>query len=183
MPGIVIGIDCPRHSHFALEWAIRYAALRQLPLTVITVLANSTPGWAGTMLVSSDEKYLIATRDRAQDAVAKAGAELGTEVPPSVLVQAYLGVPAEILIRESQVALAPVSEPVDQPRVAMETEDHRNGGQQPPDLGRLQALRKGGQPPRRDSRNRSGQRDVRPARRASALSANFALRSCGPMGW
>ena len=36
MPGIVAGIDGSQHSHFALEWAMRYAALRHLPLTVIT---------------------------------------------------------------------------------------------------------------------------------------------------
>jgi nucleotide-binding universal stress UspA family protein len=43
-------------------------------------------------------------RDEANEAMAKAAALLGDEVPPSVLVQAYLGMPAEILIRESQDA-------------------------------------------------------------------------------
>ena len=28
MPGIVVGIDGSQHSHFALEWAMRYAAQR-----------------------------------------------------------------------------------------------------------------------------------------------------------
>jgi nucleotide-binding universal stress UspA family protein len=83
---------------------MRYASLRQLPLTVINVLENSTPGWAGMMVVIDDQPRLAQARDAAQDAVAKAAAELGTEVPPSVLVQAYLGMPAEILIRESQDA-------------------------------------------------------------------------------
>ena len=76
MPGIIVGIDGSEHSHFALEWAMRYAALRHLPLTVITVLEDTTPGWAGMMVVPSDEQYLINARDAAQDAVAKAEAEL-----------------------------------------------------------------------------------------------------------
>jgi nucleotide-binding universal stress UspA family protein len=43
MPGIIVGIDGSEHSHFALEWAMRHAALRHLPVTVITVLENTTP--------------------------------------------------------------------------------------------------------------------------------------------
>jgi nucleotide-binding universal stress UspA family protein len=104
MPGIVAGIDGSQHSHFALEWAMRYAALRHLPLTVITVVENVTPGWSGMLVMPTYEQDLIAARDAAQEAVAKAAAELGGEVPPSVTVQAYVGVPAPILIRESQDA-------------------------------------------------------------------------------
>jgi nucleotide-binding universal stress UspA family protein len=42
MPGIVVGIDGSEHSHRALEWAMRHAAQRHLPLTVITVVQNRT---------------------------------------------------------------------------------------------------------------------------------------------
>ena len=104
MPGIVVGIDGSEHSHFALEWAMRYAELRHLPLNVITVVDRSTPGWAGVMVVINDEPQLTQAKDAALEAVAKAAAPLGDEVPPSVLVQAYLGLPAEILMRESQDA-------------------------------------------------------------------------------
>jgi nucleotide-binding universal stress UspA family protein len=104
MPGIVAGIDGSQHSHFALEWAMRYAALRHLPLTVITVVENVTPGWSGMLVMPTYEQDLVAARDAAQEAIAKAAAELGGEVPPSVTVQAYVGVPAPILIRESQDA-------------------------------------------------------------------------------
>jgi len=104
MPGIVVGIDGSPHSHFALEWAMRYAALRQLPLTVITVREDRTPGWGGMMTVLDDGPDLDQARDAAQEAVAKAAAELGAEVPSSVLVQSYLGLPAAILVRESQDA-------------------------------------------------------------------------------
>ena len=104
MPGIVVGIDGSEHSHFALEWAMRHAAMRRLPLTVITVVEDSIPGWAGTTVIVNDGPALDLARDTVKEAVAKAAAVLGDEVPSSVLVQAYLGEPAEILIRESQDA-------------------------------------------------------------------------------
>jgi nucleotide-binding universal stress UspA family protein len=104
MPGIVVGIDGSEHSHFVLEWAMRHAALRHLPLTVITVVESTIPGWAGTMVIINDGPALDLARDQANEAVAKAAALLGDEVPPSVLIQSYLGTPAEILIRESQDA-------------------------------------------------------------------------------
>jgi nucleotide-binding universal stress UspA family protein len=37
MPGIVVGTDGSAHSQRALEWAVGEAALRHVPLTVITV--------------------------------------------------------------------------------------------------------------------------------------------------
>lgn len=104
MPGIIVGIDGSQHSHFALEWAMRYAAMRHLPLTVITVVENVTPAWPGMLVTPTYEQDLVAARDAAQEVVAKAEAELGSEVPSSVTVQAYVGVPAPILIRESQDA-------------------------------------------------------------------------------
>ena len=37
MPGIVVGVDGSEHSDEILEWAMKEAALRQAPLTVMTV--------------------------------------------------------------------------------------------------------------------------------------------------
>ena len=37
MPGIIVGVDGSGHSRRALEWAIEEAAVRQVPLTVLTV--------------------------------------------------------------------------------------------------------------------------------------------------
>ncbi len=104
MPGVVVGIDGSEHSHFALEWAMRYASLRRLPLTVITVVEENTPGWGGMMTVISNGPSLDLARDAAKEAVAKTAALLADDAPSSVLVQAYLGVPAEVLIREPQDA-------------------------------------------------------------------------------
>ena len=37
MPGIIVGVDGSGHSRLALEWAMKEAALRHAPLTVLTV--------------------------------------------------------------------------------------------------------------------------------------------------
>jgi nucleotide-binding universal stress UspA family protein len=37
MPGIIVGVDGSGHSQRALEWAMREAAVRETPLTAITV--------------------------------------------------------------------------------------------------------------------------------------------------
>ncbi len=42
MPGIIVGIDGSDHSRHALEWAVREAAVRRAPLTVLTVQQPTT---------------------------------------------------------------------------------------------------------------------------------------------
>jgi len=37
MPGIIVGVDGSGHSELALEWAMKEAALRHAPVTVLTV--------------------------------------------------------------------------------------------------------------------------------------------------
>ena len=37
MSGIIVGVDGSGHSQRALEWAMHEAAVRHLPLTVLTV--------------------------------------------------------------------------------------------------------------------------------------------------
>jgi nucleotide-binding universal stress UspA family protein len=37
MPGIIVGIDGSRHSRRALEWAVSEAAMRRVPLIVLSV--------------------------------------------------------------------------------------------------------------------------------------------------
>ena len=43
MPGIIVGVDGSDHSRHALEWAIREAAVRHAPLTVLTAPSWSSP--------------------------------------------------------------------------------------------------------------------------------------------
>ena len=47
MTGIIVGIDGSDHSQRALEWAVREAAIRDVPLTVIAVYRAVGAGTQG----------------------------------------------------------------------------------------------------------------------------------------
>lgn len=89
MPGIIVGIDGSGHSRRALEWAMNEAALRHVPLTVITV---------HEVALADRARYL------AQDEADKVLAGLAGPRPESVTVEAISGVPAEELITSSRNA-------------------------------------------------------------------------------
>lgn len=99
MPGIVVGIDGSEHSRRALDWAVREAAMRQAPLTVITVNQALAGYWSTPVTYPGDTDLTEQTRKVAQqeadDAVAHAGL---ASPPPSVTVSAVTGLPAEVLL-------------------------------------------------------------------------------------
>ncbi|HEX4094231.1 MAG TPA: universal stress protein [Trebonia sp.] len=106
MPGIIVGIDGSDHSLRALEWAIGEAAVRQTPLTVVTVVQQPAPGYWGYHVpylgdedvVDQARKMARVETDRALD---KAGA--GSR-PASVAVQAVTGFPGEALLLAAEGA-------------------------------------------------------------------------------
>ena len=104
MPGIIVGIDGSGHSQQALEWAMNEAALRHVPLTVITVHEVAV-GYRGSA-ITYPEDYALADRARclAQDEADKMLAGLAGPRPESVTVEAMSGVPAEELITSSRNA-------------------------------------------------------------------------------
>ncbi|MFI5067663.1 MAG: universal stress protein [Streptosporangiales bacterium] len=105
MPGIVVGVDGSQHSQRSLEWAMKEAALRQVPLTVIAVHPVATSGWTRTGLsFPADEGDEERARTAAQEEVDKATSQVGGQRPPSVTVRAESGVPAEVLINASSGA-------------------------------------------------------------------------------
>ena len=102
MSGIIVGIDGSTHSQQALEWAVREAAVRQVPLTVLTVFRTPVSFWGGPVTYQeADAKDVDKARADAQDALAKALAAVGGARPAEVRVLAQAGLPAEVLIRES----------------------------------------------------------------------------------
>ena len=105
MPGITVGIDGSHDAHLALEWAMQEAAVRHVPLTVVTVHNVPVSGWTGgPIILPADGPALERAYQAAGDAVAKAAAALGESKPPSVKVRAVNGFPAQELIEASRDA-------------------------------------------------------------------------------
>jgi len=98
MPGIIVGVDGSPHSQHALEWAMKEAAIRHAPLTVLTVHRASVGYWGSETRYPPDHAVAEHARQSAQDAVVKAAANLGEPGPESVTVHAVSGAPAEELI-------------------------------------------------------------------------------------
>lgn len=101
MAGILVGIDGSRHSLRALEWAVREAALRKTPLTVLTV-HQAAAGYMGYAVdYPGDEGATEAARKVAQEEVDQVLGQLGEDDsrPPSVQLLAVNGLPAEEILR------------------------------------------------------------------------------------
>jgi nucleotide-binding universal stress UspA family protein len=101
MAGIVVGIDGSHHSTRALDWAIKEAALRQAPLTVLSV-HQVIRGWTGPYAgpYPHDAELVEKTKAAAQEETDKALAALDGP-RPEVTVVAVNGVPAEALLSAS----------------------------------------------------------------------------------
>jgi nucleotide-binding universal stress UspA family protein len=99
MPGIIVGIDGSDHSRHALEWAIREAAVRHAPLTVLTVQQAVVGYWGGPVLYPGDEDLAEKAREMAQEETDSTLEKIGRESrPSSVTVRAATGLPAEALL-------------------------------------------------------------------------------------
>jgi nucleotide-binding universal stress UspA family protein len=102
MPGILVGIDGSDNSRKALEWAVREAGLRGIPLTVLGVHQVATNYWTGSAeKYSADAPETEVVRRAAEDAVQKAVSQAGGTAPPSVTVRAVSGVAAHELVAAS----------------------------------------------------------------------------------
>lgn len=100
MAGIVVGIDGSDHAHRALEWALREAAARRSPLTVMAIHEVAASAWTGSAIAYGEDTPMVEeARKHAEQAVAKASAQL--EDRPEVTVMAASGVPARVLIEAS----------------------------------------------------------------------------------
>jgi nucleotide-binding universal stress UspA family protein len=105
MSGIIVGVDGSGHSHRALEWAAREAALRQSSLTVLTV-HQPLAGWAAGPVVYpvSDGSTAQSARELAEREANEALKAIGDRLPPEVTVRAVDGLPAEELLRAAEGA-------------------------------------------------------------------------------
>ena len=104
MSGILVGVDGSGHSQRALAWAMHEAAIRHVPLTVLTV-HEAVRGYYSDMAVYADDPA------RTEDARAAAQAEtdkvlagLDGPRPESVTVEAVHGFVVEELINAAKDA-------------------------------------------------------------------------------
>jgi nucleotide-binding universal stress UspA family protein len=105
MPGIVVGVDGSANARYALEWAVREAAIKEAPLTVLTVNEVAASFWTGNpVTVPADVVLLETARKEATELTDKVLAELGEPRPASVTITAVNGFAADELIRASEDA-------------------------------------------------------------------------------
>jgi len=105
MSGIIVGVDGSTHSERALEWAVQEAAVRQVPLRVITIFRRAVSHWgAGPISDPQEDTVAAQAREAAQDATDKALAHAGDARPKGVTVEAFGGIPAEELVNASKDA-------------------------------------------------------------------------------
>ncbi len=104
MPGIVVGFDGSVHSERSIEWALKEAALRHAPVTVLAVHPVAISAWTRSPITyPADEGEVDKARTAAQESVDKVASQLGGE-RPAVTVRAVSGVPAEELIKAGEDA-------------------------------------------------------------------------------
>jgi nucleotide-binding universal stress UspA family protein len=105
MSGIIVGVDGSSHSARALEWALKEGALRQAPVTVVTVYSVPANPYTGNPTVQdTDAVHQHKMREAAEDLTRKAASEIGDTQPASVKIRAIIGYPASELIAASRDA-------------------------------------------------------------------------------
>jgi nucleotide-binding universal stress UspA family protein len=98
MSGIIVGVDGSGHSQRALELAMKEAAIRRVPLTVLTVHEAIRGYYGGATLYPDDPARTEAARAAAQAETDKVLDGLEGPRPDSVTVKAVHGFPVEELI-------------------------------------------------------------------------------------
>jgi nucleotide-binding universal stress UspA family protein len=104
MSGIIVGVDGSGHSQRALERAMHEAAIRQVPLTVITVNEAIRGYYTGTAVFPDDAALTEDARKLAQAEADEVLARLAGPRPDSVTVKAVHGFPVEELINAGKDA-------------------------------------------------------------------------------
>jgi nucleotide-binding universal stress UspA family protein len=104
MSGILVGVDGSGHSQRALEWAMQEAAIRHVPLTVLTVHEAIRGYYSDMAIYPNDPARTEEARTAAQAETDKVLAGLDGSRPESVTVKAVHGFPVEELINAGKDA-------------------------------------------------------------------------------
>lgn len=103
MSGIIVGVDGSGHSQRALEWAMTEAAVRKVPLTVMTVHELIQGYFGGRVEFPGDHALADKTQHIVQEEVDKTLAAFGSR-PESVTVRIAAGSVVEELVNASKGA-------------------------------------------------------------------------------
>jgi nucleotide-binding universal stress UspA family protein len=102
MPGITVGVDGSDNAQHALTWAMKEAALRDVPLTVLTVHETIASYWTRQPVnFTGDDELVARARKAAEQAVADVAKDLGLDAQPRVTVTAINGFAAKTLVDAS----------------------------------------------------------------------------------
>jgi nucleotide-binding universal stress UspA family protein len=104
MSEIIVGVDGSGHSQRALEWAMHEAAIRHIPLTVLTVHEAIRGYYTGMAVYPDDPARTEDLRALAQAETDKVLAGLDGPRPESVTVKAVHGYVVEELINAAKEA-------------------------------------------------------------------------------
>ena len=104
MPGIIVGVDGSGHSQRALGWAMKEAAIRHTPLTVLAVAEAVKGYYGGIANYPDDAARTEQAREAAQAETDKVLAGLEGPHPEAVTVKAVHGFPVNELIDASKDA-------------------------------------------------------------------------------
>jgi nucleotide-binding universal stress UspA family protein len=104
MPGIIVGVDGSGHSQRALEWAMKEAAVRHAPLTVLTVHPSIVGYFGGIVTTPQDLEQTEQVRAAVRAEADKVLTALEGPHPESVKIRAVHGFPVEELVNASKEA-------------------------------------------------------------------------------
>jgi nucleotide-binding universal stress UspA family protein len=104
MPGIIVGVDGSGHSRLALEWAMKEAAMRHAPLTILTVHPALVGYFGGVVTAPDDLELTEQTQAAVKLEADRVLAGLSGPHPESVTVKAVHGFPVQELIGASKGA-------------------------------------------------------------------------------
>lgn len=103
--GILVGVDGSAQSNAAVAWAAREAVMRQLPITLLHIVAPVVVGWPVGQLYANMTEW---QKDNAQQVIEQAREaltnSLGESKPPQVHTELVFSNVVPTLIDASQQA-------------------------------------------------------------------------------
>ena len=104
MSGIIVGVDGSGHSQRALAWAMHEAAIRHVPLTVLTVHEAVRGYYSSMAMYPDDPDRTEELRTMVQAETDKVLAALDGPHPDPITVKAVHGYPVEEIINAGKDA-------------------------------------------------------------------------------